>query len=130
MAMARFSCGTRIGRGTLAPLSLARAKPSTMGGKSVPGLAKKNSTPCRGNAARMTSAAVNRALPAVSPRLIRGLLARSVELYVGGLGNLGPARNLSGNLGGEGRARAAARVDEKPDQALAHLGQADDLGHF
>ena len=45
MATARFSCGTSTGRGTLAPLSLARAKPSTIGGKSVPGLAKKYSMP-------------------------------------------------------------------------------------
>jgi hypothetical protein len=46
------------GRGTLAPLALARAKPSTIGGKSVPGLAKKYSNPWRLSDASSTSAAV------------------------------------------------------------------------
>ena len=58
MATATFSCGTRTGRGTLAPLALARAKPSTIGGKSVPGLAKKYSNPWRLSDANSTSAAV------------------------------------------------------------------------
>src|ERR1700687_1522766 len=38
MATARFSCGTRIGLGTLALVFLARLNASTIGGKSVPGL--------------------------------------------------------------------------------------------
>ena len=33
MATARFSCGTSTDLGTLAPVNLARAKPSTMAGK-------------------------------------------------------------------------------------------------
>ena len=37
---------------------LARAKPSTIGGKSVPGLAKKYSIPCRRSDASTTSPAV------------------------------------------------------------------------
>ena len=41
MATARFSCGITSGVGTLAFDCLARLKASTIGGKSVPGLAKK-----------------------------------------------------------------------------------------
>jgi hypothetical protein len=58
MATARFSCGTRTGRGSLALLSRARLNASTMGGKSVPGLAKKKSTPCSASERRKTSPAI------------------------------------------------------------------------
>ena len=40
MPTARFSCGTSTGLGTLALVFLARLNASTIGGKSVPGLAE------------------------------------------------------------------------------------------
>src|ERR1700674_4509444 len=58
MATARFSCGTMTGRGSLVLLARPRLKASTMGGKSVPGVAKKKSTPCSGSERRKTSAAI------------------------------------------------------------------------
>jgi hypothetical protein len=41
MATAAFSWGISSGRGSAVPVSAARAKPSMIGGKSVPALAKK-----------------------------------------------------------------------------------------
>src|SRR5262245_45163087 len=129
MPTARLSCGPRMDRGTPVCRMLARAKPSTMGGKSVPGLAKKNAMPCRLSDARMTSAAV---ASGVEPPLgIRGPpFAFSVELYVGGFGNARPARDLSGNLRGKLGARAAAGVDAQPAQARTHLGELQDRRHL
>src|SRR5665213_22543 len=58
MPTARFSCGTSTGLGTLALVFLARLKASTIGGKSVPGLAKKYSVPWSASARRKASAAM------------------------------------------------------------------------
>src|SRR5665213_2023424 len=58
MLTARFSCGTSTGLGTLALVFLARLKASTIGGKSVPGLAKKYSVPWSASARRKASAAM------------------------------------------------------------------------
>src|SRR5665213_3502870 len=58
MLTARFSCGTSTGLGTLALVFLARLKASTIGGKSVPGLAKKYSVPWSASARRKASAAI------------------------------------------------------------------------
>src|SRR5271167_3946155 len=72
MAIARFSCGTSTGRGSLALLARARLNASTMGGKSVPGLAKKKSTPCSASARRNTS-------PAIGARVV-GACGRTTSL--------------------------------------------------
>jgi hypothetical protein len=49
MDTATYSCGTAIGRGAALPSAAKRAKASTIEAKSVPALAKKQSTPrsCR-----------------------------------------------------------------------------------
>src|SRR5215510_9764800 len=126
MPTARFSCGTSTGRGSSAPLSLARAKPSMIGGKSVPGLAKKWSMPWRRSAARMTSAAVACGLAA---GCAGGIAAPclSIEFYVGGFGNCRPARNLGGDASRQLLSGTTAGVHRQPGQALAHIRQPDDL---
>src|SRR5262245_17193982 len=126
MPTARFSCGTSTGRGSSAPLSLARAKPSMTGGKSVPGLAKKCSMPWRRSAVRMTSAAVACGLAAGSAGGIAAPCL-SVEFDVGGFGNCRPARNLGGDPSSQLLPGTTAGVDGQPRQALAHVRQPDDL---
>ena len=66
MATARFSCGTSTGRGSLTLPARPRLNASTIGGKSVPGLAKKKSTPCSASERRKISPAIGARIAALS----------------------------------------------------------------
>src|SRR5262245_40241189 len=128
MATARFSCGTSTGRGTSVRVSFARAKPSTMGGKSVPGFTNRCAIPCRRSDARSTSPAVGGRAPGAR----RGLRtwAILVELDVGCLGDRRPARQLSCHQAPELLGGAAGRVHLLfLLEVRAHVRQADHRHH-
>src|SRR5262245_20197919 len=109
------------------PCARARAKPSMIGGKSVPGLAKKCAMPCRLSAASSTSAAVVARPWAAAGGDVR-VFAISVDLDVGGVGDSRPARRLGANRPREGLARFARR--NRPGKGMrVPLGQGDEFHH-